>query len=77
VRNIEVVQLLNRASTDFIALILNVLRIKERLQNDYSCPINVIFMVLRHLRLLRSSTNTSSKGTYSICCTISPSRLVM
>jgi len=25
------------ASTDFIALILNVLRIKERLQNDYIC----------------------------------------
>ena len=29
------------ASTDFIALILNVLRIKERLQNDYICR-NVI-----------------------------------
>ena len=57
-RNIEVVQLLNRepqlpmqkgnnaerqlsASTDFIALILNVLRIKERLQNDYICTLKM------------------------------------
>ena len=29
------------ASTDFIALILNVLRIKERLQNDYICTLKM------------------------------------